>query len=444
MKTYSYSLLLLLLVNTEGCVKSLLSPLISFDKKLAQLDTVIIDNLYIDDLIIRSYEDDLDSINVDYLVVNYSEIKESKYSLSNKTMRIDNFEIKSPKKVYTDSLNSTKPSTENMKVFSGTKIKKITIDKVYIPSSILNDSVTTAGKFEKFEKKILVKHVHVTKVHCGKKITPKLIRVQTDELKLSLEIINDRLEKLKEMVKNFVKNNPNSSPRTLINDNTLDKYQKRFNEIKAFLNGQREEITLGSIERKNGIIMDHHLIFDDIEAQIESPQLISSCINNSVLFESGHYKINQYLSLTEIDREINKISKELSKKHIDNPKNKLKVYLTVIGYADEEEIGEKLENELLAYSGKSKVYSGVYKQKYLNLILSNERAKSIFFYIKNEVIKRTGYSSYFYFATTSDGSYDFEGKGWEIPKGISRNCTGDCASRRISCISNFSIIESIN
>lgn len=258
--------------------------------------------------------------------------------------------------------------------------------------------------------------------------------VHEEGLYLKLSDIEDRLNKLIILVRKTTEREPDHAARTLPPE--LEEIRTRIIEIKDF---HARNITGISTIRVHMEELDEIVLtFDEMEEEVLDPENIPNTIENTVFFDPGEYEVKQNVDLSQIDIDINKIITRAEMLYKERPDRKVKIKLSVSGYADDLDIKTgDLENSLCDSTSLVPCPPSINKQEVLNKILSDQRAKNVFRYLKVQLIRQLNAKRIEY-----EFNEDFVGRGQtENPKSLTRPCTGDCSERRVTVISSIVFSE---
>jgi len=200
---------------------------------------------------------------------------------------------------------------------------------------------------------------------------------------------------------------------------------------------------------------------EDVETKIDKAKLIESQLNDiddlfddfssrspefvpiRTLFNSGKYQmtdvdrralqaVNSYVSNTIVPYLRNRID------NMSSSYSYLKVWITVVAYADEVRVGNDLARALGVNISET--------QGEKNRVLSEKRAENLHRYIRQQIRNRIGSSYYskLRFGRTASGRYDFQGKGWLLPEhpyNVTCPNMTNCPDRRVSICSKIDITK---
>lgn len=242
----------------------------------------------------------------------------------------------------------------------------------------------------------------------------------------------ERIESIRNRVARKVKEYPDHAARNL--EASLQELEDQIIEIEKFYQRQHREVPFSTIKVDMAKLEAVERTLGQMEEEVENPENDPILLENKIFFEPGEYIIVSNVNSEKLDAYINTIVKGIQK---HNPDRKVRVYIAVTGYADDLPVRDGLKEQLLRSSGKPKFFSELNEEedRHYNQILSEERARSVFYYIVQRVKRQVDREHVEYIR-------DYKGMGQIYPPSYEGNCYGDCPKRRVSVISKV-IIEAV-
>jgi len=289
-----------------------------------------------------------------------------------------------------------------------------------------------SNKF-KFEiDTIIIKNYKLESIEISQKATPyddNLIR--NEELDALLNATTKRLDSLVEILEDIIKNEPENSFASIVNDSYFNDLREVINETTDYLkHGPHKAEKAEMFLKKLGVV---NLRLDSIEDELDDPENNTTYFSNDddLYFDLGEFEIDPSKHMTTLNKYINSIITD-----IDSLKESYKLitlFIRTTGFSDDVSVSDSLKKVLMLLSPEPKcdIYNNEkFEQDCYNQILSEQRAISVSNYAM-EIVTRYCQKNNISIKITMDPT----GYGVGYPSKISYKCPNNCKERRVVSMS---------
>lgn len=253
---------------------------------------------------------------------------------------------------------------------------------------------------------------------------------------LPLEILDSLYQKtvlevqnIKDSINNIIKNSPDHSFKALMGSKYFAEIDKTFDDIFSYINAKDHspEITKQKIRK----LLEIEIDLSSLRQEFNNPYVAPTSFGGDILFKSGEYLISMDQNLITLNGYLESMINEINSKKAEE----LNIYLEVVGYTDDQDIGFPLNEELIDLYRNPRC--NLSDQNCLNILLSEQRALNVKNYLINQLNKNFKNTN----IKLNFSESQFIGRGKIYPSNMQyESCPGDCQQRRIVNIARL-IIE---
>lgn len=249
-----------------------------------------------------------------------------------------------------------------------------------------------------------------------------ILKSKYDETKIILDSLNYVLSKK-------AKTNPENAVSVFITSDYFKNINEQMENIYAYYLNKKNhdpDITVAKIEE----LVNINLVLNNIVSSLTNPLLEPRSFPMKLFFNPGEYKIKSRKEIDDMESYLIEIIKNID---LLETKGSVTIIVAITGYTDDIDVMSDLENELLSNYNFNvcPIIEIETKQECLNRLLSEQRAKHVFEYLKKRIEKH-------YKIKNLNFNFDISqciGNGVIYPKEYKGNCSGDCKDRRVVYIS---------